>query len=147
MAYDYDRRIASSDIKVHEVEFASGQEPDDAIEHEEDFATLVRVDFTVGGPTLARLLKKQDRVLEKALKELKTPAALDAALKSREVLQGLTPAIKKLVADYVRSKGATASKLTVEFADEGDLPFRAKAAPDKKELRLELEFDVDGSIS
>lgn len=146
MAYDYDRRIAASDVQVHSVEFASGQEPDDAIANQEDFITLVRVDFTVRGPTLARLLEKQDRVLEKALKELNTKMLLNRAQDSQPLLRELTPAIKKMVQGYVSSEGARAGRVTVDFANEGDLAYTAKADPAKKEVRVELEFDVEGTI-
>lgn len=146
MAYSYDRRFAASDIKVLDVEFASGQEPDDAIEQEEDFATLVRVTFTVGGPTLARLLKKQDRVLEQALKTLKPQEVIRAAQNSRDILKELTPPIKKMVQDYISSEGARAKSVSVDFASESDLAYAAKANPAKKEVRIELEFDVEGSV-
>lgn len=146
MAYDYDRRIAASDVQIHSVEFASGQEPDDAIENREDFVTLVRVDFTVGGPTLARLLEKQDRVVEKALKDLKPTALLNRAQDSQALLRELTPAIKRMVQSYVSSEGARAGRLTVDFASEGDLAYSAKADATKKEVRMELEFDVEGTL-
>ncbi len=146
MAYDYDRRTAASDVQIHTVEFASGQEPDDAIDSRGDFVTLVRVDFTLRGPTLARLLEKQDRVLEKALKELNSKALLNRAQDSQALLRELTPAIKKMVQSYVSSEGARAGRLTVDFASEGDLAYTAKADAAKKEVRIELEFDVEGTI-
>jgi hypothetical protein len=36
--------------------------------------------------------------------------------------------------------------MTVEFASEGDLAYSAKADAAKKEVRIELEFDVEGTI-
>lgn len=57
------RVVTAGDIQVHNVEFSSGQEP----ENPHEFATLMLVDFTVRGRTLATLLGKQMRVLERFL--------------------------------------------------------------------------------
>jgi len=56
------RILTAADITVHDVEFASGQEPDDAVEMGEGFASLVRAEFTISGKTLAKVLGKQERV-------------------------------------------------------------------------------------
>jgi phosphoribosylaminoimidazole-succinocarboxamide synthase len=145
--YSYDRRTAGSEIQVNEVEFASGQEPEEAVEQREDFVTLVRVTFTVQGKALASLLKKQERALEKALEKATEKEVLHAAQNSSAILKELTLAIKKMVQGYVTSEGARASGLKVEFASESDLDYRAKIDPPKKAVRLELEFDVEGTVS
>lgn len=137
------RVLTAADIKVDDVDFASGQEPDDAIEMGEDFATLVRAEFTISGRTLARLLGKQERVLEKALTTLKPKAVLTAIENSKDVLRALTPAVKRMVQQYITSEGGDApSRLTVDFASESDLPYKAKADARKKTVTVEMEFDV-----
>ena len=137
------RVLTAADIKVNDVEFASGQEPDDAIETGEDFASLVRAEFTIGGRTLARLLGKQERVLEKALTTVKPKAVFAAIEKSKDVLRAVTPAVKRMVQQYVTSEGGDApGRLSVDFASESDLPYKMKADARKKTVTVEMEFDV-----
>lgn len=140
------RVLTAADIKVHNVEFASGQEPDEAIEMGEDFASLVRAEFTVSGRTLARLLGKQQRVLEKALDKATTKLIVNKLQDNRDMLRVLTPAVKRMVTQYItRDLGENApSKLTVEFAEESDLPYTAKIDARKQSVRVELEFEVGG---
>lgn len=56
------------DISILNLDFASGQEP----EIPEDYATLVTAEFELSGRTLARLLGKQMRVLNKALEKVRS---------------------------------------------------------------------------
>ena len=136
------RVLTAADIKVHNVEFASGQEPDDAVEMGEDFATLVRAEFTISGRTLTRLLGKQERVLEKALTTLKPRAILTAVENSKDALRAVTPAVKRMVQQYVTDMGGNAGRLKVDFASESDLPYKVKADARSKTVRVEMEFDV-----
>ncbi len=136
------RVLTAADIKVHNVEFASGQEPDDAIEMGEGFASLVRAEFTISGKTLARLLGKQQRVLEKALDKAKIKQILNAVENSKDVLRAVTPAVKRMVQDYVTDMGGDAGRLKVDFADESDLPYKAKTDARNQAVRVEMEFDV-----
>jgi hypothetical protein len=137
------RILTAADITVHDVDFASGQEPDDSVEAGEDFATLVRVEFTISGRTLARLLGKQERVLEKALTDISDRKVLNAIQNNNDVLRAITPAVKRMVTQYItHDLGADAPRLSVDFADESDLPYEVKADPRKLAVRVEMEFDV-----
>jgi len=143
--YSYDRTRTASGIQIHNVEFASGQEPDDSLEVGEGFASLVRVDFTVSGRDLAKLLGKQERTLEKALKDMSPRQILKAAEDNRDVLRAVTPAVKRMVQSYASSVGGRVRRLDVTFASESDLAYRVKIDPRKQTARFELEFDVDAS--
>jgi hypothetical protein len=56
-------KTRNPDVVVNDIEFASGQEPQDP----DEFATLVRANYTIKCETLARMLGKQQRVLERYL--------------------------------------------------------------------------------
>jgi len=66
--------IAAADIKVDSAEVRPDQTPED--DYDDEFGTSVDVSFTVSGPTLAKLLGKQQRVMQKTLKSLDPKAAL-----------------------------------------------------------------------
>lgn len=146
MSYSYDR-TAAADIKVHDVEFASGQdEPiEDGLITGEGFATLVRAEFTISGRTLARLLGKQMRVLETALGKIKPRQILNAVEDSREVLKVVGRAAKNMVQRYIVSDLQMDSpRLGVNVSEESDLPYTAKIDARNQSVRVELEFDVGG---
>lgn len=146
MSYSYDR-TAATDIKVHDVEFASGQDEhlEESLDSGEGVITLVRAEFTVSGRTLARLLGKQMRVLETALGKMKSRQILNAVDGNREVLKVVGRVAKNMVQRYIVSDlGKDSPRLTVDFASESDLPYKAVVDARNQSVRVELEFDVGG---
>ena len=139
--------MKNSDIEVIDIEFTSGQEPDQS----EDFVTLVRVTYKIKGTKLARLLGKQMRVLDKYLRDLsKDPNAknkiLSAATQNREVLAVVGKAVGKFVYDYVVEEfNEPSGMVIVDFAEESDYPYRVKIDPTEQSVIIESEFDAMSS--
>ena len=130
-----------NDVTVLDIDFASGQEPTDG----EDYVSLVRVEFTVGGAALARLLGRQHRVLDRALKQATERQLINAALNSAELLKTLTPAISKFVREYLAYEldEPRVAKAVMDFAQEDTgLPFVARVGSRTETVAFELEFDV-----
>lgn len=147
MMYSYDRRTAASDLTVHDVEFASGQEESikEGLQTGDGFATLVRAEFTVSGKMLARLLGKQMRVLEQALTKTKPQQVIRALQDNRDVFKVVGKAAKNMVQRYITGDlQEDAPRMTVDFADDSDLPATAKIDAKRLSVRVELEFDVIG---
>lgn len=136
-----------SDITVNDIEFASGQEPD----NEEDFITLVRANYTVRGKKLAQILGKQMRVLEKNLvsysKDDKSKRMIITKItEDDDVLITLSQAIRRFVKIYliqeVMPEDGHIPRISVENADESDLPFTIRINPFEQSVTVETEFDV-----
>jgi hypothetical protein len=104
------------DINIIDIDFASGQEPLAG----EDYVSLVRVEFTVGGDALARLLGRQHRVLDRALKQATERQLINAAMNSDELLKTLTPTVSKFVRQYLAYEldEPHVAKAVVDFAQE-----------------------------
>lgn len=131
----------ASDISVLNVEFASGQEPD--LEFDDSFASLVRVEFTIKGRALAKLLNKQERVLPKVLEKIKSHQIINAIQNSENILQIVSPDIRRMVTKYIVIElDKKAPKLSISFAEESDLPYTAKVNPKDMSVTVEMEFDV-----
>ncbi len=136
------------DITVNDIEFASGQEPD----NEEDFITLVRANYTVRGKKLAQILGKQMRVLEKNLlaysKDDKSKRMIITKItEDDDVLITLSQAIRRFVKIYllqeVMSEGGYIPRMSVENAEEGtELPYTIRINPFEQSVTVETEFDV-----
>ncbi len=128
------------DVNIIDIDFASGQEPLDG----EDYVSLVRVEFTVGGAALARLLGRQHRVLDRALKQATERQLINAALNSDELLKALTPTVSKFVHNHLMYEldEPYVAKALVDFANESDLPYVARVNAQNETVTFELEFDV-----
>lgn len=129
------------DINIIDIDFAFGQEPTDG----EDYVSLVRVEFIVGGAALARLLGRQQRVLDRALKQVTERQLINAALNSDELLKTLTPTVSKFVRQYLayELEEPHIAKAVVDFAQEDTgLPFVARVDTRNETVTFELEFDV-----
>jgi|GEM_PF-4646416 len=140
---------SATDIKVTDFEFASGQEPrhDD---YDDDFVTLVTVTFVVKGKALARLLGKQQRVLEQYLEKLGEHQAVRAIESgdrgAYEVLKVVEPVIKHEVKQYVWSEfdDRETNEMSVDLAGDQDFA-SAKIDPRRQQITFEMEFDVLGA--
>jgi len=133
------RVMGAGDIEIHDVDFASGQEPSSS----DDFASLIRVEFTVKGKTLAKLLRKQARVLGRFLEGASKKQVLNAIGNTRDVLKAVTPKVTRLVYDYIRDEfDETPPRVKVDWAEEGGYGFTAKIDPRAESVRVEMEFDV-----
>lgn len=133
------RVLTAGDIEVHNVEFSSGQEPGDP----QEFASLVMVDFTVRGRTLAKILRKQARVLGRFLEKAPKRLLLNAIGESAEVLRAVSNPIRREVYNYIRDEfDETPPRVKIDFADAGDYGFTAKIDPRAESVRVEMEFDV-----
>jgi hypothetical protein len=147
-----ERVLTAGDITVHDVEIASDQEVsiDNGMTYGEGFVVLMRADFTVKGRTLAKILRKQQRVLGRFLEKATERQLLNAIGDSREVLKAVSPKIKWAVYDYIQDEfpGEDPPRRmeAVWTSDEGDLPYRAKADPRTESVRVEMEFDLDADF-
>jgi hypothetical protein len=84
---------------VKDVDWASGQFPSD--DYDPSAVGQVTVKFVVQGPTLARLLGKQERVLPEALSGTNSRKALGylrGGPVAAQILKAVTPSVQKLVA-------------------------------------------------
>jgi hypothetical protein len=136
-----------SDISVNSVEFASEQEPD----NEEDFVTLVRANYTVRGKKLAQILEKQTRVLEKNLiayskSDQSKKMIMTRITEDDDVLVVVSKAIRQFVRAYlieeVMSDDGYIPRISVENAEESDLPYTIRINPYEQSVTVETEFDV-----
>lgn len=132
-----------AEIIVHGVEFASGQEP----EQGDDFVTLVRVDFEVKNGTLAKVVGKQRRVLQRYLESASPREVLRALLRDRDILLKIRPAVRKFVENYIKfelEEALPGKKIRVDEAEESDLPFTVRIDVKGLSVRVEAEFDALG---
>ena len=144
------RRVASqwlhkqaSDIQVHSVDMVSGQEPTSP----DEFATSMRVEFTLSGQALARMLGKQMRVLEHTLEKLEPSRAMRLLDKTeRPVMQALRPKVQAWLDDYGRDEldVSQANIDLLEFDWESDSYWSAKVDPRKEAIRFTVELSVSG---
>lgn len=134
-----DSKNASPGILVQNLEFASGQEPEDS----EDFVTLVRVSFQVQGQGLAKVLGKQLRVLEKTLESVNPKKLLHAIESSQEVLRAIAPQMRAFVAEHFLSLDMDPPQHTqVDWASSSDYPNSVKIEHGKGVAHFEMEFDM-----
>jgi len=124
------------DVKVLDVDFASGQEPTDG----QDYITLVRVEFSVAGRALVRALGCQLRVLDRVLEKTPTRVVLNRVLQDDIVLTALDQPIKRFVRQYLLDETGEAARARVDLAEESDLPYTVKVA--RGTVVMEAEFDV-----
>lgn len=121
------------------IDFASGQEPLNS----QDFACLVRADFTVAGTTLATAVKKQRRVLDRYLETASGREILSRIAEDKEVLRIVTFMIRSMVTRYIAAEFKDRPPaMNVTVAAESDLPFVVKVDPRALAARVEMEFDV-----
>ena len=147
-------RTAGGDIKVNEIEFSSGQDPD--LGYDDDFATTVTVEFSVSGDTLASLCGKQKRVLERYLKKLKPKQAITHLLDHRskgykKVLNTLQKEVGKWVkqwslydADDIISYDVSIQSRDIEYANNTNF-FEAKISPQWGMIEFTAELEVFGT--
>lgn len=135
----------SKDIVINDLDIESGQEPRDDLDPE--FIVPIEADITVSGATLSKLIRRQRRVLGKALKVYKPKHAINLIAGggpvSDMVLRLARPKIKYIVnqmADEFR-RGARITGI-----DWGDInPYwSAKIDPDRESIRFNVFFDVLG---
>lgn len=125
------------ELKVEEVEFASGQEPESR-----DFAALVRVTFSIEGALLARTLGKQRRVLSRALDKAGPRQLFTAVERRPQILAAIRPHVRRLVGEHMELLGERRPAVMIDWADESDLPYAAFIYPAEQRVRLEMELDV-----
>ena len=132
---------SSDDIEVLDVEFQ--QEPED-----DDFAVSLYVTFLVSGQTLARLVGKQRRVLQRYLETAKKKhnenALLHAAVNSDVVLQAVKKAVQRFVREhFVYDLEMDAPRFDVTISEgSSDYPWLAKIDPANETVIFDIEVDA-----
>ena len=135
-----------SDIRIHSVEFESGQEPQDLFD--DDFATSFDAEFTLGGRALAQMLGVQMRVLDQHLAKLDGRKAVQRFQKSDRIMdmvtQAVTPQIKRTMASLAADLGADGVKITaIEFHTDSQY-WEGKVDARKGEVKIMGQINVLG---
>jgi len=140
-------REGAGDITIDEVDFVSGQYPED--DNDPDAAADVEVTFTIKGRSLAQLLGKQARVLPQTLEKLDSRKALkllgqgsrNPAIK--ELFAALQRPVARLVDQEARSQFGRGAKLdprSLEFTQDESY-WSAKVDPKKQAIRYQVEME------
>lgn len=142
------RRAAAGDIVIKNVEVVSDQFPED--DFDPDAVADVAIEFILKGKLLAQLMGKQERVLEKALKDLKpkqTIALLGQGSRNKaidEILKAFRRPVNKVINEEAQgsfNRGARISWRDFDFADDTSY-WSAKVDKNKKEIAFEVEVSV-----
>lgn len=137
-------RQAQAGVHVTNVEWVSDQFPGD--DNDPDAAAQVYLEFSLSGEQVAKLLGKQMRVLDEALKKLQSKEALAALSHSsqteREILQAAKAPIMKLLTQDARENFERGVKnVKMDIADRSDV-WEAKVNAAKKQIDFTIEVDV-----
>jgi len=145
-------KTKNPDVTVNDIEFASGQEPQDS----EDFVSLVRANYTIKGPTLARMLGKQQRVLDRFLTSIgkkngpSKRSVINQLTKEPEFGDKLAPQnqvrtkVGKFVGGYIVEEfDEDAPRMAVHIEPESDLPYTIEVVVLDKAITLETEYGVE----
>lgn len=137
---------APAGIKINEVEFSSGQEPEGL---DDEFATTMMVNFTLTEPLLSKFLGVQSRVLSRKLAELqkaRPPASVATKLYNSkvgaDVLKALRPKIVGLLVDHLDQNVSVSPRDIAWESDSDWQTYKIKGDA----LTFELEVGVLGKI-
>lgn len=133
-------RLNPLDISVLDIDFASGQEPED----NEDFGTLITISFSVSDQSLASLVGKQRRVLYRYLEKASKQQLLNIVLNNNKILRFLKPTIRRFLNEYfVYDLNIDAPQyFNFDWAEESDYPYSVKVNPADESVTFEVEIDV-----
>jgi hypothetical protein len=148
MAYTYDRRLrqAATDILVKEVDFVSGQEPQD--DFDPTFVTDVEAVVVISGVMLARLMGKQQRVVSAVLEKMNQKEAISLVSRGGNVVNPIIMTLKgkisRLLDDYARDKFNRGARVTgIELADNTEY-WEAKINASEQSIQYNIELSVMG---
>lgn len=150
VAYHWTREVqdtqtveAAGDINVRNVEYVSDQFPDD--DNDPEGVADVRVQFDIKGPSLAKLMGKQQRVMEKALAQMDQRQALkllDSRMANMIFKQFVRP-IQKLLSQTAQEEFGRDARLDPRsiVPTEDESYFSAKIDPKKGMISYEIEVE------
>jgi hypothetical protein len=148
MAYTYDRRLrqAVTDILVKEVDFVSGQEPQD--DFDPTFAVDVEAVVVISGVMLARLMGKQQRVVSTVLEKMNQKEAISLVSRGGSTINPIITTLKgkisRLLDDYARDQFSRGARVTgIELSDNTDY-WEAKINASEQSIQYNIELNVMG---
>lgn len=145
-------KTRNPDVVINEIEFASGQEPLNG----EDFVSLVRANYTIKDVTLARMLRKQERVLARYLLTIgkkngpTKKQIINMLTREPEPGDKLAPQnqirskIGKFVGGYIVEEfDVDAPRMSIHMESESDLPYTLSVDLHDRSVTLETEYGIE----
>ena len=137
---------AAPGIQIHDVDYSSGQEPDDL---DDEFATTMTAEFTLTEPLLSKLLGVQSRVLDRRLEELKKNRlkmnVVNRLFDSKvgdEVLKALRPKIVGRLVDHFERDVRVSPRDVAWDVDSDWQSFKVE----RNGIRFDVEVEVLGRL-
>jgi hypothetical protein len=137
--------VVAADITVNDVDIVSGQEPPD--DYDDEFIVTVEAEVVISGTTLCRMLGKQQRVLQAALKALDGDKVIGIFAKSKvsdDVLKALTPKVKAAVVRMADEEFERGVRITAIDYDENTTYWSSKVDAASGKITLTVEVGVIG---